>query len=146
MNRLEPSAELDDYARRVLLAASTVHSALGPGLSEGIYERALVIELRKGNVLVEQQVQVPIIYDQETIGSVFIDVLVEGQLIVELKSVDVLLAVHRSQVISYLQAAQLQLGLLINFNVSYLRQGVKRVIWNGTPREHDPPTTKGFLR
>lgn len=136
MNFPEPSAELDQIAHRVIEAAFYVHEQLGPGHYESVYENAMMIELRRHRLRVERQVSIPILFRGEVVGTSYLDILVEQELVLELKAVDMLLNIHRAQVISYLQAARLQLGLLINFNVTYLRAGIKRVIWNGDPIDH----------
>jgi GxxExxY protein len=126
----EPPEHLDRYAHQVLGAAIEVHQHLGPGFLESVYERALIVELELRGIEVQQQVAIPVVYKDRAIGEARIDLLVEQELVVELKAVDSLLPVHRAQVISYLKAGAFQLGLLINFNVGILKQGVRRVIWN----------------
>jgi GxxExxY protein len=126
----EPSRFLDQLARSVIGAAIEVHRHLGPAYLEAIYEEALVIELGLCGIPARRQVEVPVFYKGRAIATGRIDLLVEEELVVELKAVHSLAAVHTAQVISYLKAGGFQLGLLINFNVSQLKQGVRRVIWN----------------
>jgi GxxExxY protein len=126
----EPLAHIDELARAVIGAAIEVHRHLGPGYLEAIYERALRVELRARGIAVESQVVIPILYKGEPIGEAQLDMLVEGELVVELKAVERFLEVHRAQVISYLKAANLQLALLINFNTPVLKEGIRRVIWD----------------
>ncbi len=92
-----------------------VHQKLGPGFLESSYRRALVIELKKTNLLVKTEKKVAIYYEEEEVGKHRLDILVQGKLIVELKTVDVLGRVHYAQVRSYLKATDLQIALLVNF-------------------------------
>ena len=117
----EPSLELDRLAHTVIGAAIEVHRNLGPGFLEAIYEAALVLELEARNVRFRRQVPIEVIYKGSVIGESRLDLLVEDELVVELKHVESLLPIHRAQVISYLRAGAFQLGLLINFNVPILR-------------------------
>ena len=109
-------------------AAIAVHKALGPGYHEATYEAALVVELRHREIPFEQQVPLEVVYRGETVGEHRLDLLVGGDLVVELKAVEQLGSVHVSQVLAYLKAGSFQLGLLINFNVPLLQQGLRRVI------------------
>jgi GxxExxY protein len=126
----EPPEHLDRYAHDVLGAAIEVHQHLGPGFLESVYEGALMMELELRGFAVQRQVVIPVVYKGRAIADARLDLLVEGELVVELKAVESLLPVHRAQVISYLKTGAFQLGLLINFNVPILSQGVRRVIWN----------------
>ena len=112
----------------VIGAAIEVHRELGPGLPEALYERSLCAELRRRNIPYECQVLVPVSYKGELVGEFRLDLLVAGELIVELKAVDVLLPIHKGQTITYLKLLHQPLALLINFNVRVLADGVKRVI------------------
>ena len=124
----EPSARADEVARCVIGAAIEVHRALGPGFIESVYEEALAAELRLVGVGFTRQAVVELAYKGAKIGEHRLDLLVEGCLVVELKAVDRLLDIHAAQLRSYLRAAGLQLGLLINFNATELRHGLKRVV------------------
>ncbi|MFB3816242.1 MAG: GxxExxY protein [Candidatus Methylomirabilales bacterium] len=126
--RFEPSQELDALAQAVIGAAIEVHRELGPGYLESIYEQALAIELGLREIPFVRQAAVPVLYKGHVVGEGRIDFLVGGELVVELKTVDVLAAIHKAQVLSYLKALKLHLGLLINFNVPVLRGGIQRVI------------------
>ena len=127
--REERGGELDVLARVVVDAAFAVHTALGPGLLEGVYEVCLAHELTKRGVRVERQVALPVIYDGVKIeAGLRLDLLVENQLIVELKAVETLLPVHKAQVLTYLKLTGKTLGLLINFNVPLIKEGIKRII------------------
>ena len=112
----------------IIGAAIAVHRELGPGKLESVYERALAIELRARGVPFRAQVPVPMLYRGESVGDFFADLIVDRKVIVELKAVDALRSVHRAQVLSYLRATELELGLLINFNVRVLKDGVRRLI------------------
>jgi GxxExxY protein len=118
----------EDLAHAVIGAAIEVHRILGPGLPERTYRLALSHELDLRGIPNQQEASIPIEYKGKPVGEGFIDILVDGRLVVELKAVERLLDVHRAQVIAYLQVTKHQLGLLINFNVSILRDGIKRVI------------------
>jgi len=104
-----------------------VHSALGPGLLESAYETCLCRALSKAGVRFERQVAEPVIYDGLRLDCGFrADLVVESRVIVEIKSVDRLLAIHDAQLLTYLKLAGISLGLLINFNVAHLRDGIRR--------------------
>jgi GxxExxY protein len=126
----EPPPHLDQLAHDVIGAAIEVHRHLGPGYLESIYERALWVELRVRQIPFESQVVLPIVYKGECIGEPQLDLLIANELVIELKAVERLLEIHRAQVISYLKAGGFQLGLLINFHTSLLKDGVRRVIWD----------------
>jgi GxxExxY protein len=126
-------------AKRVLDAAFLVHTKLGPGLLESVYEVALAHELRKVGLTVERQKPMPITYD----GILFeegyrADLIVEELLVVELKSVAALSPLHGKQVLTQLRLSGLKLGLLINFGETHLKHGIKRVI-NGRLEDEEPP-------
>lgn len=112
----------------IIGAAIAVHRELGPGKLESVYERALAIELRTQRVPFRTQVPIPMLYRGESVGDFFADLIVDRKVLVELKAVDALRSVHRAQVLSYLRATGLELGLLINFNVRVLKDGVRRLI------------------
>lgn len=106
-----------------------VHKTLGPGLLESVYESALVYELSAAGILAQRQVDVPVAYKEVKLDCGFkVDVLVEKQLIVELKSVESLLPLHEAQLLTYLKLTGCKVGLLINFNVPLLKQGIKRFV------------------
>ncbi len=137
---MEPDRELDDIARQVIGAAIEVHRHLGPGFLEAVYEEALAVELTVAGVPFLRQVPVSVTYRGKPVGEGRLDFLAGGLLIVELKAVESLSALHRAQVLSYLKATDMSLALLINFNVPLLREGIIRVIRsspldNGTNRQ-----------
>ena len=116
----------------VISAAMRVHSALGPGLLESTYQACLQQELKKTGLQSEQQVGLPVVYDGVRLDVGYrIDLLVEDLVVVELKSVDAIAPVHQAQVLSYLKLSGKSIGLLINFNVAHLKDGIKRFV-NGT--------------
>lgn len=118
-----------DLTYKVINAAMEVHRILGPGLFESVYEFCLVEELRQRNIEVKQQVKLPIIYKGKNLEKdFFIDLLVEDKIIIELKSIETLLPVHEVQLVTYLKLADKKLGLLINFNVPVLKEGIRRKI------------------
>jgi GxxExxY protein len=115
-------------AQAAIGALIEVHSRLKPGLPENVYRRALAHELTLRGIRFECEVRVPIMYKGVLVGEGFIDVLVDKRLILELKAVDALNEVHRAQNLGYLQAMNLQLALLANFNVALMLNGIKRII------------------
>jgi GxxExxY protein len=127
----EPDFEIDQIARVVIDAAVEVHRILGPGLLESIYEQALSVELALRGVNFARQVPIAVTYKNVAIGEARFDLLVADRLMIELKACQQVLPVHLAQVLSYLKASGHSLGLLINFNVSVLRQGIRRVIRSG---------------
>jgi GxxExxY protein len=124
----EPDPTVDALARDVIGVAIEVHRVLGPGLLESIYEEALCIEFALAGIPFERQVPLRVHYKQRHIGNARLDLLIDRQLILELKAVENIAPVHIAQVLSYLRFTQLRLGLLVNFNVTELRLGIKRVI------------------
>ena len=124
----EVDKDLKDLAQRVIGAGIEVHRHLGPGLTEPLYETAFKLELALRGIPYKSQVWITVSYKGHTLGRRRIDLIVDDVLIVELKSVDALASIHSAQLISYLRLTGNHLGLLINFNVALLKEGVKRVI------------------
>jgi len=119
----------EDIGHAVIGAAMRVHSAVGPGLLESAYETCLVYELEKQRIGVRSQVSIPIRYEELTIENGYrIDLLVGGLVVVELKAVPAILPVHRGQLLSYLKLGGFRLGLLLNFNVAHMRDGIMRLV------------------
>ncbi len=113
----------------IIGCAIKVHKALGPGLLESAYQECLYHELQKIDLYVEKQKPLPLVYEDVKLECGYrIDLLVENEIIVEIKSVDALADIHLAQVLTYLKLANKHLGLLINFNVVLLKSGIKRVI------------------
>ena len=118
-------------SRLIITAAMKVHSLLGAGLLENAYEACLAHELRKQGLTVQTQVQLPVVYDGVRLDIGYrVDVLVEDCIIVELKAVEKILAVHEAQLLSHLKVSGIHLGLLINFKVPHLKDGIKRLVNN----------------
>ena len=121
--------EVEKVGKAVLDAAFKVHTALGPGLLESVYETTVAYEIRKGGLLVETQVVMPIVYDNTKLESgLRLDMLVEKCVIVELKSVEKMNPVYEAQLMTYLRLSNVRLGFLINFNVPRLKEGIKRMV------------------
>jgi GxxExxY protein len=122
--------EVEQVAKAVVDCAYTIHRALGPGLLESVYEICMLHELHKRGLKAERQVGLPIVYDGIGIDCALrIDLMVEDCLIVELKAVEQLLPIHRAQLVTYLKLTGHRLGLLINFNVPLIKDGIRRVIY-----------------
>lgn len=130
MNRhTEPSFINDQIAKNIVNAAFQVHQTLGPGLLESIYEECLAGELISLGLKVSRQTPMPVIYKGRIMDVGFrIDLLIEDQIIIEIKSTESLVPIHYAQVLSYLKLSKLKLGFLINFNVSRIKNGIHRVI------------------
>lgn len=121
--------ELNDLSEKTIGCAIKVHRTLGPGLLESTYEVCLVHELKKTGLKVERQISLPVFYDEIQLDAGYqLDVLVEDRIILELKSVENLLSIHEAQLLTYLKLANKKLGLLMNFNVTLLKNGIKRKI------------------
>jgi GxxExxY protein len=119
----------EETAKVVLDAAFKVHTVLGPGLLESVYESALALELVKSGCTVERQKPIPVSYDGTPLEIGFrADLIVNGLVLVELKSVETILPVHKKTVNSYLRLIPLQLGLLLNFNEAHLKDGLIRIV------------------
>ncbi len=124
---IEPSAEEDLLARDVVDVAFAVHTALGPGLLESVYEQCLAYELESRRVPLARQIALPIIYRDQCLDAGFrTDMVVGGSVIVEIKALEKLLPVHEAQMDTYLKLTGHRLGLLINFNVPLIKYGIKR--------------------
>lgn len=124
----EPGEDIDRLAHRVIGAAIEVHRHLGPGFLESVYEEALCNELELQGIPYRRQHPVSLDYKGQLVGEGRLDLLVRDNLIVELKAVDTLAPIHTAQVLAYLKMTGWPLALLINFNVSVLKEGIKRVI------------------
>ena len=119
----------DEYTHRLLACAYTVHSLLGPGLLESIYEKALMYELTHNGFKVERQVPIEVMYKGVELGEAYrMDLLVDGKVIIEIKSVGELSPVHFKQLMTYLKLQNLRYGYLINFDVTMLKDGIHRVL------------------
>jgi GxxExxY protein len=122
-------AELNRLTGAIMRAALTVHKRLGPGLLEGVYEACLAHELKKAGVGLERQVPIHVTYDELEFEEAYrLDLLVEGKIIVELKTAERIHPVHKAQLLTYMRLAKKRLGLLISFNTTLLKNGVTRLI------------------
>ena len=131
---------LNGITENIIGAAIEVHRALGPGLLESAYEACLTFELAQRGLKVEQQKPLPIIYREVKLDCGYrMDILVEGSVIVEIKAVDNLAAIHQAQLLSYMRLSGCRVGLLINFNVNLLKDGICRMV-------NDFPTSPRSLR
>ena len=123
------SEEVDRIGRTVVDAALTVHRALGPGLLESVYEACLAEELRQRGLTVERQVGVPVTYGDVSIDVGYrLDLLIERQVVVEVKSIDALASIHVAQLLTYLHFSRVRLGYLINFNSVLIKNGIRRLV------------------
>jgi len=120
--------EIEDLATEAIGAAIEVHRILGPGFSESVYRKAMSVELTLRGIAHVCESPVPLLYKDEPVGFGSVDILVDGKLILELKVVEQLAEIHRKQASSYLLALNLPLALLMNFNVTVIRDGIRRVI------------------
>ena len=120
--------ELDRLARHVVDAAIAVHAALGPGLLESTYEACLAYELRSRGLGVRRQLALPVVYRGIRVGGAYrLDMVIDGAVVIELKTVTKLLPVHEAQLLSYLRLGDYRLGFLINFHVPLLKNGIRRM-------------------
>ena len=126
----------------ILGAAIRVHSVVGPGLLESAYEICLTHELEKRRLNVRRQVALPVRYDDLTIDAGYrIDLLIENSIVVELKALEIVLPVHRAQLLSYLRLGGFKLGYLLNFHVAHMRDGITRIVngLNSSASSANPP-------
>jgi GxxExxY protein len=125
----EPIPDYVNRASRIVVdAAYAVHSQLGPGLLESVYEKCLAHAIRRRGLIVQRQILLPIEFEELQIHSgLRLDMLVDNCLIVEVKAAEVILPVHRAQLLTYLKLSGHRLGLLLNFNVAMIRNGISRV-------------------
>ncbi|MBU0474911.1 MAG: GxxExxY protein [Bacteroidetes bacterium] len=123
--------KLNRLSKELLDAAIEVHREMGPGLLESVYEACLIEELKLRNIATTSQVELPLVYKGKKLSKEFrLDLLVEQEIVVELKTANQILPLHEAQIISYLKLADKRLGFLINFNVPLLKQGFKRFVNN----------------
>jgi len=121
--------KVENVAREIIDSAFRVHSQLGPGLLESIYEMCVTHELKKIPLKVDRQVAIPVVYDGNRFeAGLRLDLVVDDCVLVELKAVEKIMPVHHAQVLTYLKLSGLRMGLLINFNVPLIRDGIKRIV------------------
>jgi GxxExxY protein len=119
----------NEVSKIIVDCSYKVHTTLGPGLLESVYEEVLFYELQKRNLKCEKQVNVPVYYENIKMDIGFIaDTIVEDKVIIELKSVEKLHDVHKKQLLTYLKLTNMRLGLLINFNVNLIKEGIHRIV------------------
>jgi len=119
----------NEIAKEVVDAAFKVHTTLGPGLLESVYEAVLAFEIRKRGLDIQRQALLPVTYDGIQIDEGFrADLIVEGKVILELKSVETIKPVHKKQLLTYLRLADMRLGLLMNFGAALIRDGITRIV------------------
>lgn len=134
----------NEIAKEIVDAAYKIHTTLGPGLLESVYEAVMSAELMKRGLQVQRQQAMPVVYENVHLDVGFrADLIIDGKVIVEIKSVETIAPVHKKQLLTYLRLADKQLGLLINFDTELIRDGISRVV-NGlheknslTPRRQD---------
>ena len=120
---------INEVTDAVISSAIQVHSELGPGLLESAYETCLAYELEERGLQVERQKVLPLVYREVRLDAGYrLDLVVQDSVIVEIKAVDSLTPVHKAQLLSYLKLSRLTVGLLVNFNVKLLKQGIRRVV------------------
>jgi GxxExxY protein len=137
-DHVNPQNPQSALTSRILKAAIEVHKNLGPGLLESAYQACLAYELAASGLAFRQQLAIPLIYKEIKIREPYrLDFVVEGSVIVEIKAVEALHPIHEAQVLTYLRLSEIEVGLLINFNVLRLKDGVKRLVLS--PRESKPP-------
>ena len=126
---MDTKEKADALSREIIGAAIEVHKALGPGLLESAYEECLCQELTLRGIPFQRQVELPIEYKGVELSPGYrIDVVVDKLIVLELKSIEKLMPIHQAQLLTYLRLSKIWLGLLINFNVSVLKQGIKRLV------------------
>jgi len=123
--------EMEYYAKQIVNSAYRIHKELGPGLLESVYQYCMMEELKLNGVKAEQEVSIPLYYRNKKLEKEFrIDILVQSEIIIEIKAVENLLPVHAAQLISYMKLSDKQLGFLINFNVTTFKEGIRRYVNN----------------
>jgi GxxExxY protein len=123
--------EYERLAKEIVDVCITVHRIMGPGLLESVYELCMMKEFELRGIRAQNQLALPLIYKGVELSKEFkVDILIEGEIILELKSAEAMIPVFEAQIISYLKLAEMKLGFLINFNVSLMKNGIKRFVNN----------------
>ena len=123
--------ETNELSDKIIGAAIRVHKELGPGLLESIYEEAICLELEDLKLNYDKQLKIPLYYKNRQLKNHFrLDLLVENEIIIEIKSVEQILDVHHAQLLSYLRLTHKKVGLLLNFNTALMKNGLKRIVNN----------------
>jgi len=121
--------DIESTARKIVHAAVKVHKALGPGLLESVYQKCLAYELEKSGLKVQCEFPLPVHYDDIEIDAGFrVDIFVEGEVIIENKTVDKIAPIHEAQLLSYMKMAKAQVGFILNWNVVLMKDGIKRMV------------------
>lgn len=129
MSKVVIPEDVETLATAVVNAAFAVHRTLGPGLLESAYEQCLAVELSVAGIPFERERPLPLVYRGHTIDTAYrLDLIVGGKLLVELKAIEAIAPIHQAQVVTYLRLLRLPLGLLINFNVPLIRDGIQRIL------------------
>jgi GxxExxY protein len=125
----EPSPDVNFIAKQIVDCAFAVHQELGPGLLENVYEQCLAYEFEMRDINFKRQVPLAVLYKTRQAGTGYrIDVVVDEKVILEIKAVETILPIHEAQLFTYLKLSGLQLGLLINFNTTLIKNGIRRVV------------------
>jgi GxxExxY protein len=128
---MNENEKLNKITETIISGAINVHRTLGPGLLESAYEACMVFELAQAGLKVEQQKPLPIVYREAKLECGYrLDLMIENEVIIEVKSIEKLMPIHQAQLLSYLKLSECKVGLLINFNVKVLKDGIKRVVNN----------------
>ena len=128
---MNENEKLNKITETIISGAINVHRTLGPGLLESAYEACMVYELAQAGLKVEQQKPLPIVYREVKLECGYrLDLMIENEVIIEIKSIEKLKPIHQAQLLSYLKLSECKVGLLINFNVKVLKDGIKRVVNN----------------
>jgi len=123
--------DIEDIAKAIVHCAINVHKALGPGLLESVYQQCLAYDLKKASHVVACEVPLPVTYKEVKIDLGFrVDMMVDNVIIIENKTVEKLLPIHQAQLLTYLKLTKLQLGFLLNWNVTLMKDGIKRMVNN----------------
>jgi len=119
----------NEISRIIIGAAMEVHKKTGPGMLESFYEKCLLVELKKTNLIIEKQKEVELVYDDLHLGACYrADLIVENKVLIELKAVDEIAPIHLTQTYTYIKLLNFKLGILINFNTILLKDGIRRVV------------------
>ena len=121
--------DVNKLSNKIIGAAIEVHKSLGPGLLESTYEECLCYELKLRNISFERQISLPVTYKEKLLECGYrIDILVEKSIVLELKAIDKIEAIHKAQLLTYLKLSNISLGLILNFNVPVMRDGIVRIV------------------
>jgi GxxExxY protein len=126
---IKTKEEIDTLSNRIIGAAIEVHKILGPGLLETAYEECLCCELGNIGILYERQAPLPVVYKNTRLDCGYrLDIVVEKAIILELKAIEAIAPIHEAQILTYLKLSGIKLGMLLNFNVPYMKNGIRRIV------------------